>query len=197
MKLYELTSVFSDLFDQFDFINSWEPDTDANGRPIDDEGNIIEDVEAYKNRMFTAWFDTLEGIEGEFDIKAENIAAYIKALIAEAKVIKMEEDNLKARRKRCEASADHLKKYLLNSMQAIGRKKIEMPRAVISIRNNAPSLVVDDELSFIKWAQDKGRDDLLKYHIPEIRKSDVKKLAKEDNSIPFVHMEAGISLTIK
>lgn len=196
MKLYELTSLFSELFSQFDYINEYEPDTNADGQPIDDDGNIIENVDAYKDKMLSAWFDMLEGIEGEFDEKAENIAVYIKSMLAMAKTLKAEEDNLKARRKRCEKSAERMKAYLLNSMQKLGRKKIDMPKALINTRNNAPSLVVDDEISFISWAQ-KNNDDLLKYSLPEIRKSEVKKLCKSGENIPFVHTEASTSLIIK
>lgn len=196
MKLYELTSLFSELFSQFDYINEYEPDTNADGQPIDGDGNIIENVDAYKDKMLSAWFDTLEGIEGEFDEKAENIAVYIKSMLAMAKTLKAEEDNLKARRKRCEKSAERMKAYLLNSMQELGRKRIDMPKAVISTRNNAPSLVVDDELSFIEWAQN-NNDDLLKYSLPEIRKSDVKKLYNAGEKIPFVHTESNTSLIIK
>ena len=90
MKLYELTESFTELFSRFEGINEYEPDTDADGQPIDDNGDIIEDVEAYKEKMLTAWFDTLEGIEGEFDEKAENIAIYIKQLKAEANILKFE-----------------------------------------------------------------------------------------------------------
>ena len=89
-----------------------------------------------------------------------------------------------------------MKAYLLNSMQELGRKKIDMPKAVISTRNNAPSLVIDDELSFIDWAQN-NNDDLLKYSQPEIRKSDVKKLYNAGEKIPFVHTESSTSLIIK
>ena len=90
MKLYELTEMYSDLFNQFDAINEWEPDTNADGMPIDDDGNIIANVDAYRNKMLTAWFDTLTGIEGEFDEKAESIAIYYKQLLAEAKMLKSE-----------------------------------------------------------------------------------------------------------
>lgn len=196
MKLYELTQLFAELFEQFDAINDYEFDTNADGECVDDDGNIIEDPAAYKENMLTAWFDTLEGIEGEFDNKAENIAAYIKALLAKAKAIKIEEDNLRNRRKKCEKSAESLKTYLLNSMQVTGRKKIDTPRAVISLRNNAPSLVVDNELDFISWAE-KNNDTLLKYARPEIRKADIKKLIKSGKKIPFVHTETNVSLTIK
>lgn len=90
MKLHELTKTFLDLFNQFDLINEWEPDTNTDGVPFDDDGNIIANVDAYRNEMLTAWFDTLEGIEGEFDEKVESIAVYIKQLAAEAKALKAE-----------------------------------------------------------------------------------------------------------
>ncbi len=197
MKLYELTNDFAQLFEQFDAINSWEPDTDADGNPIDDDGNIIKDVARYKENMLTAWFDTLEGIEGEFEQKAESIAVYFKNLQSDIKQLKAEEQALKSRRLQKEKSAEQLKTYLLNSLQVIGRKKIDMPRAVISLKNNPPKLMIDDELSFISWAMIHN-DDLLKYSEPEIRKSEVMKLIKAGNSeIPYVHTEQGISLTIK
>ena len=41
MKLHGLTKTFLDLFNQFDLINEWEPDTNADGVPFDDDGNII------------------------------------------------------------------------------------------------------------------------------------------------------------
>lgn len=46
MKLYELTETFANLFGQFENINDYEPDTNADGQPIDGNGDIIEDVEA-------------------------------------------------------------------------------------------------------------------------------------------------------
>lgn len=197
MKLYELTNDFTMLFDQFDAINSWEPDTDADGNPIDDDGNIIEDAARYKEDMLTAWFDTLESIEGEFEQKAESVAVYFKNLQSDIKQLKAEEQALKGRRLQKEKSAEQLKTYLLNSLQVIGRKKIDMPRVVISLKNNPPKLMVDDELSFINWAM-QNNDDLLKYSEPEIRKQEVMKLLKAGNSeIPYVHTEQGVSLTIK
>lgn len=197
MKLYELTEMYSDLFNQFDAINEWEPDTNADGMPIDDDGNIIANVDAYRNKMLTAWFDTLTGIEGEFDEKAESIAIYYKQLLAEAKMLKAEKAAIAKRQSQKEKQAENLKAYLLNSMQALGRKRIDMPKAVISVKNNAPSLVVDDEISFIEWAEEHNLDHLLKYSMPEVKKNDVKALCKKGEEIPFVHMESKQSLSIK
>lgn len=197
MKLYELTEMYSDLFNQFDAINEWEPDTNADGMPIDDDGNIIANVDAYKNKMLTAWFDTLTGIEGEFDEKAESIAIYYKQLLAEAKMLKAEKAAIAKRQSQKEKQAESLKTYLFKSMQALGRQKIDMPRAVMSLKKNAPSLVIDDEISFVEWAEEHNLDHLLKYSMPEVKKNDVKVLCKKGEEIPFVHMEAKQSLSIK
>lgn len=197
MKLYELTEMYSDLFNQFDAINEWEPDTNADGMPIDDDGNIIANVDAYRNKMLTAWFDTLTGIEGEFDEKAESIAIYYKQLLAEAKMLKAEKAAIAKRQSQKEKQAESLKTYLFKSMQALGRQKIDMPRAVMSLKKNAPSLVVDDEISFVEWAEEHNFDDLLKYSMPEVKKNDVKALCKKGEEIPFVHMESKQSLSIK
>ena len=196
MKLYELTESFAELFSQFEDINEYEPDTDADGQPIDGNGDIIEDVEAYKEKMLTAWFDTLEGIEGEFDEIVESIAIYCKQLMAEVKMLKAEKAAIAKRQSQKERQVKSLETYLFNSMKAIGRNKVDMPKAVVAIRNNAPSLVVDDEIKFVNWAQ-KNNDNLLKYEMPSIKKNDVKALCKKGEKIPFVHMESKQSLNIK
>lgn len=196
MKLYELTESFAELFSQFEDINEYEPDTNAYGQPIDGNGDIIEDVEAYKGKMLTAWFDTLEGIEGEFEEKVESIAIYYKQLTAEARMLKAEKATIAKRQSQKERQIKSLETYLFNSMKAIGRNKVDMPKAVVTVRNNAPSLVVDDEIKFVNWAQ-KNNDNLLKYEMPSIKKNDVKALCKKGEKIPFVHMESKQSLSIK
>ena len=196
MKLYELTESFAELFSQFEGINEYEPDTDADGQTIDGNGDIIEDVEAYKGKMLTAWFDTLEGIEGEFDEKVESIAVYCKQLTAEAKMLKAEKAAITKRQSQKEREVKSLETYLFNSMKAIGRNKVDMPKAVVAIRSNAPSLVVDDEIKFVNWAQE-NNENLLKYEMPSIKKNDVKALCKKGEEIPFVHMESKQSLSIK
>lgn len=196
MKLYELTESFAELFSKFEDINEYEPDTDADGQPIDGNGDIIEDVDAYKEKMLTAWFDTLEGIEGEFDEKAESIAVYIKQLKAEANILKFEKSAIAKRQSQKEREVEKLAAYLLNAMKAIGRSKVDMPHAVVSIRNNAPSLIVDNEAEFVSWAQE-NNDSLLEYIMPKVKKNDVKKLCKNGEAIPFVHMESKQSLSVK
>ncbi|MBQ1351005.1 MAG: siphovirus Gp157 family protein [Ruminococcus sp.] len=196
MKLYELSATFADLFDQFDEINTYTPDKDADGNYIDDDGEIITDLEALRENYRQAWFDTLTAIEGEFDTKAENIAVYIKNMTAEVKALKAEEDALRLRRKAFEKSVERMKAYLLGSMHAVGKLKIDMPRARLNIRKNAESLVVENDAAFIEWAQ-AHNNSLLKYSLPEIRKTEAKKLVQAGKQLPFVHLARSESLQIK
>lgn len=194
--LYEITGEFRELFDRFDEINNYTPDTDADGNYIDGNGDIIEDVVVYREWLLKGWFDTVSMMEDEFTDKAENIAVYIKNMNAEIEAIKKEQAILKKRREAFENSVDRLKAHLLYSMNAIGLKKIDMPRARLAVRKNAESLVVDDELGFIKWAQENA-DELLKYSTPEIRKTDAKRMVQAGHELPGVHLTRTESLVIK
>ena len=128
--LYDITGRFAELFDAFDAINDYEPDTNADGEYIDDDGEVIADLEAYKADMLTMWFDTLEGIEGEFNEKAENVACFIKNLEREADSHELEAKEQTARAKTKRKKAEFLKKRLLQDMQAMKLKKVDMPRDV-------------------------------------------------------------------
>lgn len=196
-KLYDLTGNFVDLYDRFDEIDSYEPDRDENGSPIDSDGNVIDDVVELKEAMLTAWFDTLDGIEEEFEIKAVNIAIIVKNIKAEAEQLKAEKLRLAKRQAQKERAAERLEQYLLNSMQAIGREKIDKPQAVIRLKKNPESTVVDNEKSFIEWAETNGYNDLLKYKDPEVKKKEVKDLLKRNVELPFVHLERKTKIDIK
>lgn len=196
MELYQMTEQFNELFDQFDEIDNYTPDTDEFGHYIDGNGEIIADLEVFREKLRTAWFDTLVGLEAEFNDKAENIAVYLKSLYVEVAAMQDEERTLHARRLIIEQRAERLKKYMIASMNAIGLKKIDMPRARLTIRKNAESLVVDDELNFIKWAQENAQE-LLKVKLPDIKKTDTKKLIQSGKSLPYVHLDRSESLIIK
>ena len=196
MKLYEITAEFADLFDRFDEIANYTPDTDEYGRYVTEEGDIIEDLDAYRNAYLTAWFDSLTALEGEFNEKAENVAVYIKNLTADINEMKAEEKRLKSRRVSAENQVERMKKYLINSMQAIGVKKISMPRARITLRLNAESVVVENEKALIDWAM-RHDETILKYQEPEPKKTDIKELLRMGQQIPYAHLERKESVTIK
>lgn len=197
MRLHELTDEMELIAESLEAALAWEPDTDADGRPVDDDGNIIENVEAYREDMLTAWRDTLAAAEGDFDTKAGNIAAYIKDLKAEAEALHKEERSLRNRRAVKEKAIDRMIAYLLSEMERTGKRRIDVPQAVISVRNNAESVDVIDERAFIDWAQNSNRDELLKYSAPEIRKTPVKKLLQNGEDIPFARLVRTQSLIVK
>ena len=196
MKLYEITAEFADLFDRFDEIANYTPDTDEFGRYVTEDGDIIADLDAYRQSYLTAWFDTLTSIEGEFNEKAENVAVYIKNLTADINEMKAEEKRLKSRRVSAENQVERMKKYLLNSMQAIGVKKISMPRARIALRLNAESVVVENEKALIDWAM-RHDETILKYQDPELKKTDIKELLRMGEKIPFARLERKESVMLK
>ena len=197
MKLYESAGIFAQLFDDFDVICSYEPEKNDNGDYVDDDGNVINDITAYRQELQEAWFDTLDGIEQEFEDKAENVAAYIKSLKAEADDLKEEEAALNRRRKVKENQIDRLKDYLLHSMMTINRTKIDTPKAKLSIRNNAESVQFDDEEQFIRLCLARGQDDYLRYKDPELNKTAVKKALQSGREIDGARLIRTQSLIIK
>ncbi|MGN0608962.1 MAG: siphovirus Gp157 family protein [Oscillospiraceae bacterium] len=195
-SLYEMTRDFEGLFEQYEAISDMEFASDGNGGYVDDDGNPV-DPAAAREEMVQAWFDTLDGMEQEIQNKAEAVAIYIKSITAEAEIIKAEESRLRSRRQSKEKAAERMKKYLMDCMTAAKLKKIDMPRAAISIRNNAEAVEITDEGGFIAWAQANDRDDLLKYSAPEIRKTFVKQDLKAEKDIPYAKLTRSQSVIIK
>ena len=196
MKLYESAGIFAQLFDDFEALCA-DPEKNENGDYIDEFGAVIPDVTAYILERQEAWFDTLDGIEQEFEIKAENIAAYIKGLKAEADALKAEETALFRRRKVKENQAERMKAYLLENMKVINRQKIDTPRARLSVRTNPESVQFDDENDFIKRCELAGADDFLRYKKPEIDKAEVKAALKRGDRIEGARLIRTQSLMIK
>ena len=198
MKLYEISSEFRELFDSFESIASYEFDTDDQGRAIDDDGNVIPDVTLARAEMMQAWFDTLDGMEQEFGDKAENILVLIKNLTAESEEMKSERRKLSARIDTKDKQIARLKEYIMKCMDDIGVKKLDGVKAACTMRTNGTSVDVMNDIEFINWAQEHGRDDLLKYEMPTIRKNNLKaEMAKSNENIPGVRLVRTRSLTVK
>lgn len=179
ISLYELSNTYADAFNSFD--------------------EIVECAENDEQReeLMASWFDTVEGIEGAFEDKAEAVAICIKNLSAEAEAMKAERDRLNARMKAKQNAAERLKRYLLESMEKVNRNKVETARACISLRNNAESVVISDEYKFLKWAIDTDHEDYLRYKDPEINKVALKKALQTADDIPYCELTRTKSVTIK
>lgn len=91
--------------------------------------------------------DTIEGASGELELKATNVAMFIRNLEASAEQIKLAEKTMAERRKQLETKADSVRQYLFDNMKRVGVTKIESPYFALTIKKNPPSVIIDDALS--------------------------------------------------
>lgn len=83
-------------------------------------------------------------IEKQISSKNSNIIKYVRELNSDIDVIRSEEKRLAKVRKQRESKINYLKDILKDSLQMRGLKKVETPLGNITLRTNAPSVVVDD-----------------------------------------------------
>lgn len=86
--------------------------------------------------------DTLEGLSGDLETKAQNVAFFARNLESTAAAIKQAEADMAARRKAMENRANGLKRYIFESMKFAGIEKIECPHFRLSIKNNPAAVEI-------------------------------------------------------
>jgi hypothetical protein len=106
---------------------------------------LVQDTENDLSMDDAVVTDTLEAIEGEFEVKAVNTAAVLKTLQSEAEAIEAAMKSMIARKKALESRADSLKSYLLHNMQAMGVQKIKHPYFNISVNKSPESVFIENE----------------------------------------------------
>lgn len=77
--------------------------------------------------------ELLDNLNEQLNIKRENIALYIKNLVADSKAIDEEIKNLTARKRSINNKVDWLKSYLANDLQG---NKFETAKVVVSFRKS-------------------------------------------------------------
>lgn len=80
--------------------------------------------------------DTLEGVEGELEIKAENYAKIIKELEGQAEILKSEADRITNKKKVIDKNIKRLKDHLQNAMITTGKKKFKTDLFSFNIQKN-------------------------------------------------------------
>lgn len=89
--------------------------------------------------------DTLEALEGEIQIKAENVIKFAQHLGALQVAIEEAAERMQKRAATIGRRVEALRAYVLTNMQATGISKIECPEFVLSVQKNPPSVVIDAE----------------------------------------------------
>lgn len=127
--------------------------------------------------------DTLEGIGGEIENKAQSCAIVIKELQGKSMILKAEEERLTARRKAIENKVKRIKENLYNSMKLTGKIKFKIDLFSFNVQKSPARLVIDDKSKIPE-----------NYYIEQEPKLDEAKLKadlKDGIEIKYAHLEQG------
>lgn len=133
--------------------------------------------------------DTLEGIEGEIELKAQSYAIIIKELEGEAVKLKTEETRLLSKRKSLENNIKRIKDNLFNATKITGKEKFKTDLFSFGIQKSPAKLVIDD-LSLIPE----------KYYVEQAPKLDEQRLKldlKSGIECKYAHLEQGEHVRIR
>lgn len=138
--------------------------------------------------------DTLEAVEGAFEIKAENYAKVMKNLEGDLTAIKSEVDRLTGKKRVIENNIKRLKTALQDAMEVSGKTKFKTELFSFGIQKNAPSVVIDTK------DIDSIPEEFLKFRDPEVDKTAIKN-AMINRGVTelegIAHLEQGQSLRIR
>lgn len=136
--------------------------------------------------------DTLEAIEGELEVKAENYAKVMKNLEGDIVAIKAEIDRLTSKKKAIENNIKNMKATLQNVMEVTGKTKFKTDLFSFGIQKNAPSVVID-----VEDVRDIP-EDYLKFKEPEVDKTAIKAAINDGVDLSGIaHLEQSQSLRIR
>ena len=136
--------------------------------------------------------DTMEGIEGELEVKAESYAKVMKNLEADVVGIKAEIDRLSERKKTIENNIKKMKETLQFAMETTGKTKFKTELFSFGIRKNAPAVVMDEP--YIENVPER----FLKYSEPTINRSAIKEAIQNGEDLEgLAHLESSTSLNIR
>ena len=162
--LYELTSEYMQLLEIAE-----DPDTDVR-----------------------VLLDTMEGVSGEIEEKADGYAKVMKELEGEELKIKNEVDRLNVRRLSISNNIRAMKLRLQESMKLTGKTKFKTDLFSFNVQKNPPSVVIDEQ-----YLENIPKE-YLKYKDPEIDKAKIKEDLKAGKDLTGIaHLEQGESLRIR
>jgi len=134
--------------------------------------------------------DTLEGLSGELEDKAVNVAKFLRNMEAAAEAIKTAEAEMARRRKALENRVQWLKAYLKGNMERTGITKIECPYFKLSIQKNPDSVDILDEAVIPA----EYKEQVISW---KIDKTAIKAALKAGRAIPGAALVNGTRLAIK
>lgn len=153
---------------------------------IAQQGDLDDDMQAMLD-------NALANLADDIEVKLEGYAKVIKNFESDIEGLKKEEDRLAGKRKTLENRVKSMKTAMRDAMIATGKLKVKGDLFSFTVRNNAPSVVVDEQ--YIENIPEK-------YLIAQEPKIDKKLLAedlKADGAAleGIAHLESSQSILIK
>ncbi len=133
--------------------------------------------------------DTLDSIEEAFEVKAENIAKWIRNLEADKKAFEEEEKRFKEKKQAADNRIKSLKLYLEDNMRLTGKTKFKAGFFSFAIQNNPPSVEVFDEALIPKQ--------FLIAQPVKIDRAGIKELLKAGEEVPGAELKHSSGLRIR
>lgn len=136
--------------------------------------------------------DTLEGLSGDIEQRAVNIAKLIRNIESEASAIRSAIDDMAKRANAADARANRLREYLKCCMQQANIRKVSCPHFVVSIKATPASVVIDDEKlipgNLLVWPPAPH---------PRPDKRAIAEAIKAGDAVAGAHLESGTRIEIK
>lgn len=135
--------------------------------------------------------DTLDGLRGELDEVAINVAMIVQNMESLAEQIEVAQNQMERRRKNFESRAQAIRDYLKGCMETASITKIDCPYFQLSIRKNPPAVEIDDE-SLIPLALQ-----IIPEPIPRPDKKHIAEVITGGGTVPGARLVQRTRLVIK
>jgi hypothetical protein len=165
LKLYEIAN------DYLQALNTLTTQADA-------EGVLPDDL-----------CEALNQLEGTFEAKAVNVAAYIRSLESESAAICEVKKTMERRMTSLSNQAGRLRDYLKMEMEKTGILNVSHPWLTVRVQSNPPSVIVDDAVEL---------PDCFKEKIENLRllKMEISNALKSGQDVPGAHLANSTRLVI-
>lgn len=136
--------------------------------------------------------DTMEGLEFEIEMKADNYARIIRNLTSDIEGLKTEIERLNNRKKSLENNITYLKNRLQDSMTQVGKEKFKTELFSFNIQNNPAAVVMDEQ--YIENLPER----FLIQQEPKIDRKAIKEAIQSGENLEGIaHLEQSRSLRIR
>jgi hypothetical protein len=157
--------------------------------------DYIDAIEAGEMDESALW-DTLDGIDGAIEDKADSIVQVIRNKQTLASAIDEEIKRLQARKKAVDKAVDRISAYLSDQLAVIGIDKLDTVHARLSFRSSEKCVISDPAVA-LNWALANGRADLLTIPEPTPSTSAINAALKGGEKIPGAILVKNRNLQIK